>query len=84
MLSDQQMEKHAIANSAGVYSFSAQLLEELLPGTEPQTALNFLTDLQTAHDEASSVSFVQNFIRRANQVAVSYGLNPISSTELVK
>lgn len=84
LLSDEQIEKHGVPNSAGVHALSRELIEEILPDIEYYRAVDFLSDLQTAHDEARGNDFIASFTERANQVADAYGLVPISSAELIK
>jgi len=89
LMTDEQMERYHISNSAGASSFKSPLMQELIPGLNSQdeidVARNFLFELQDAHDLAYTISsllssykgFVADFSERANKVAVKFDLTPI-------
>jgi hypothetical protein len=89
LMTDEQIARHHISNSATAFSFKIPLMQELIPGLNDQdeieVARSFLAELQDAHDLAYTVSsllssykgFVADFSERANKVAVKYDLTPI-------
>jgi hypothetical protein len=86
LITDEQMERHHIINSAGALSFSRALVEELIPDmNDLEVTRNFLSELQDAHDLSYTISsllcsykgFVADFSERANKVAAKYDLTPI-------
>jgi hypothetical protein len=79
LMSDEQMSRFGIQEDSNPYVFPFALIEELLPGVNQTDACSFLSQIQRAHDRASTFesTFVVSFKDAANRVADNYGLKPI-------
>lgn len=80
LLTDDQISGYKIREGTSPHDFDSPLLHELLPGISNSFwARLVLTAVQNAHDNAlSNDLFVEDFKKRANEVANSYGLDPIA------
>lgn len=87
LLTDEQIERFHVTEGENAAAFPIALIAELLPGEDVFGARGFLNDLQMAHDYAGTdfargqlpvgTTFLSDFRRRANEVAVTYNLEPI-------
>jgi hypothetical protein len=78
LLTDEQIQKYGIKEGATPDSFQEDLIEEMFPGVQGETALAFMTALQNAHDGAPGYNFKYDFWKRANDVAATYNLTGVS------
>ena len=76
LLSDADILFYGIKENSNPCDFPSTLIAKLVPGDTIATSKEFLLDLQTAHDMAGS-DFVNDFKRRAHEVARKYNLSPI-------
>lgn len=66
-MTDEQIEKYKIQEGTTPEQFPRALIDELVPGIYNGWALQFLNDLQDAHDSADpNENFVKNFKYKAN------------------
>lgn len=80
LLSDEQIAMYGIKEMDNPEKFVSPLLRELVPGVQTGMAVEFLSDLQDAHDNShhySGNSFVSDFRYRANLIAQKWNLKNI-------
>jgi hypothetical protein len=77
LLSDEQIEMYGVKEMDNPERFVSELVNELVPGVQTSMAVEFLTDLQDAHDNSHGGGFVSDFKYRANLVAQKWNLKDI-------
>ena len=78
LLSDEQIAMYGIKEMDNPEKFVSPLLCELVPGVLTGIAVEFLSDLQDAHDKSGyNVSFIVDFKYRANLIAQKWNLKDI-------
>lgn len=79
ILTDDQMNRYNLSDSASVANFPEELIEEMIPGVAPERAEMFMSSLQKAHDTLYQLKWAKEdfaavFKESANRVAKDYGL----------
>ena len=79
LLTDDQIAMYGVKEKDTPEKFASALLRELVPGIQTGDAVQFLSDLQDAHDNShdDTTSFVVDFKYRANLIAQKWNLRSI-------
>jgi len=80
LLSDEQIAMYGIKEMDNPEKFVTELVRLLVPGIQTGMAVEFLSDLQDAHDNShhySGSAFVSDFRYRANLIAQKWNLKDI-------
>jgi hypothetical protein len=74
LLTDEQIVKYGVVENEVPSTFKEELIAELLPNVDGETAVLFLEQLQSAHDTALTSKFKLDFWERAMGVARQFNL----------
>lgn len=75
LISNDQMFRFQIKEGQTPDKFPSALIREILPGIPTGHAVEFLEDLQNAHDSPAGVSFLESFKEEVVCLANKWGLN---------
>jgi len=77
LISDDQIIDYLIKEGSTPHDFPSDLIAEILPGVRTGDATTFLDELQSVHDNCSSMNFISDFKSRANEFALKWDLRGI-------